>query len=175
MNGTRPTSRGSLLTKPPLIGANVLSNTEMPVLLAAYSLALAPVPAIASPVSTPPGVARTTAVVPALPFHAEIVPLRLAKMKFDAVPLTVKVPAPALLNTWPVGPCGPLAVVGMLTTRACGAAIPLVTRYRVDVLVAWFEIQNGLVALNDMPQGFLRFGSVTCASPGTSDTRLVCT
>ena len=41
-------------------------------------------------------------------------------------------------------------------------------------MLAWFETQNGLVAENDMPHGFRRFGSVTGASPGTLDTRFVC-
>jgi len=49
-----------------------------------------------------------------------------------------------------------------------------VAPYRVEVFVAWFEVQNGLVAEKDMPQGFLRFESVTGASPGTLETKFVC-
>ena len=56
------------------------------------------------------------------------------------------------------------------TTRACATPAPL---YRVELLDPWFETQNGLVALNDMPHGFLRLGSRFAASPGTSEARLV--
>ena len=42
------------------------------------------------------------------------------------------------------------------------------------MFVPWLETQNGLVVENEMPQGFLRFASVSCASPGMSETRLVC-
>ena len=41
------------------------------------------------------------------------------------------------------------------------------------MFVAWFETQNGLVAVKDMPQGFRRFVSVTGAKPGTLETKLV--
>src|SRR4051812_19360436 len=44
----------------------------------------------------------------------------------------------------------------------------------VDVPVTWFETQIGLVALDDMPHGFFKLGSVNLASPGTSETKLVC-
>ena len=36
------------------------------------------------------------------------------------------------------------------------------------------EIQNGLPALSEMPQALTRLGSWTAATPGKSDTRLVC-
>ena len=36
------------------------------------------------------------------------------------------------------------------------------------------EIQNGLLALSEMPQALTRLGSWTAATPGKSDTRLVC-
>ncbi len=45
-----------------------------------------------------------------------MVPFRLAKMKAAAVPFTGK--DVVLFWTWPVGPWGPVAVVGMVTTRA---------------------------------------------------------
>jgi len=44
----------------------------------------------------------------------------------------------------------------------------------VLVLVPWFETQNGLVGLREMPQGLIRSGSVIVANPGMLDTRLVC-
>ena len=44
-----------------------------------------------------------------------MVPFRLAKMKDAGLPLTWK--DEVLLKTWPVGPWGPDAVVGMLTVR----------------------------------------------------------
>src|SRR6266436_5890675 len=36
------------------------------------------------------------------------------------------------------------------------------------------EIQNGLPPLSEIPQGLTRFGSSKAATPGKSDTRLVC-
>jgi hypothetical protein len=39
--------------------------------------------------------------------------------------------------------------------------------------VTWFETQKGLVALNDIPHGFFKLGSVNAAIPGMSETRLV--
>jgi hypothetical protein len=39
--------------------------------------------------------------------------------------------------------------------------------------VPWFEIQKGLVALWEMPQGLCIYGSVMAASPGISETRFV--
>src|ERR1700749_4572354 len=86
-------------------------------------------------------------------------------MKLDAVPPTRKLPAPAELNTWPVGPPG-------TETGACAVApVPL---YTVDTFDAASDTQNGLVAEKEMPHGFLRLGSVTAARPGTSEMRLVC-
>src|SRR4029077_1374063 len=85
--------------------------------LAAYRSGPEALLPIARPVYAAPGVVTLIwAVVPALLFQAEIVPLRLAKMKLAGVPLTGN--DEVLLLTWPVGPWGPLAVVGMLTSRA---------------------------------------------------------
>ena len=42
-----------------------------------------------------------------------------------------------------------------------------VTAYKVAVLVTWFEVQKGLVALCEIPHGFIRLGSVIVASPTT--------
>jgi hypothetical protein len=57
--------------------------------------------------------------VPRLGFQAEIVPLRLAKMKLAAPlppPLSMKDEL-FVLETCPVGPWGPVAVVGMFTVK----------------------------------------------------------
>jgi len=48
-----------------------------------------------------------------------------------------------------------------------------VTAYKVAEFVPWFEVQNGLVGLRDIPQGFTRRGSVMMARPGMSETRFV--
>jgi hypothetical protein len=48
-----------------------------------------------------------------------------------------------------------------------------VTDQRLVVFVPWSEIQKGLPALCELPQGFSRLGSVMVASPGMSETRSV--
>ena len=64
----------------------------------------------------------STIVADGPPFHAEIVPLRLAKMNRAGFPLaSLKSVVP--LNTCPVGPCGPAAVVGMATVSGTFAAV----------------------------------------------------
>ena len=84
------------------------------------------------------------------------------------------------LLTCPVGPCGPAAVVG-IATNPLGAMLTRVTvvlpatLYSVEVPVPWFETQNGLAALREMPHGLTSRGSVMEASPGIFDTRFVCT
>src|ERR1700704_6322787 len=117
----------------------------------------------------------TTAAVP-LPFQPEMVPFRSAKMKRAAaatVPLSTWKDDVGLA-TWPVGPWGPLAVVEIVTVRACLATFRVsVTAYRVAVLVPWFEIQNGLVGRRELPQGFTKLGAVRAARPGISETRSV--
>src|SRR5919205_2254742 len=83
-----------------------------------------------------------------------------------------------VLLTWPVGPCGPAAVVG-IATKPFGATFTMltlvlpVTPKRVAVLVPWFEVQNGLVGLCDKPHGFTSNESLNSAIPETSETRLV--
>src|SRR6478672_5673035 len=94
-------------------------------------------------------------------------------------PLMVKPPV-SVLNTVPEGvPTGFSGSrgVGILTTRglmAIGAPFWPGVLYRVDTPALLSEIQNGLVSLSEMPQGLTRLGSVTAATPGRSDTRLVC-
>ena len=87
-------------------------------------------------------------------------------------------PAPALLNTTPVGvpsvPGGLPGAGGIVTTSgdAMGKGLPA-ELYTVATPVALSPTHNGLVALAAMPHGFLRFGSVKMASPLTLDTRFV--
>src|SRR3954468_22612697 len=116
------------------------------------------------------------------PFHAEMVPFRSAKIKRAACPLppfpTLKEPT-LLFETWPVGPCGPVAVIGMATKPLGGLMLTLLTLvapetlYSVVLLVPWSETQNGLPARSEMPQGFTSCGSVMVASPGMSEARFV--
>jgi hypothetical protein len=47
------------------------------------------------------------------------------------------------------------------------------TLKREAVLVPWFEVQKGLVALCETPQGFTRLGSVSSAGRKPSETRFV--
>src|ERR1700733_10493029 len=86
------------------------------------------------------------------PFQAEIEPFRLAKMKLADLPfpplLTSKpslMPAIAFaLATCPVGPTAAPVVVGMFTVKFSETPVLPTTEGRMDVLVAWFEIQMGL-------------------------------
>jgi hypothetical protein len=49
----------------------------------------------------------------------------------------------------------------------------VVTLNKEVVLVPWFEVQKGLVALCETPQGFTRVGSVSWAGRNPSETRFV--
>src|SRR5215471_1427278 len=114
--------------------------------------------------------------------QAEIVPFKLAKMKcanLPSPPLFTRNDAVLVLLTWPVGPWGPVAVVGIamfpvggLTAVTLVTFVRSVTAKRVAVLVPWFEVQKGLVVLCEAPQGLTSSGSVIVASPGMSETRL---
>src|SRR6516162_4995923 len=119
-----------------------------------------------------------------------MVPFKLAKMKCakllsppfltgKAMPFETSHPVAdvLLLLTWPVGPCGPAAVVGMFTMPfpLMGTWLTVVlsvTVKRVAVFVPWFEVQKGLVVLCETPQGLTSWGTVMVASPGMSETRL---
>src|SRR5262249_20852492 len=113
-------------------------------------------------------------------FQAEIVPLRSAKMKLALM----RLPAVSLkddtfvLETCPVGPWGPVPVGGMFTVKTGTGlltSVPVLpsTEWRVAELVRWSETQKGLPCLNETPQGLTKFGSVTSASPATSEIRFV--
>ena len=64
---------------------------------------------------------------------------------------------------------GMLTVNGVLVTPV----LP-VTPGRMDVCVAWSEIQMGLPFANETPQGFTRLESVVAASPWMFEMRLFC-
>src|SRR5579863_2501128 len=104
--------------------------------------------------------------------HAEMVPSSVEKRKCAvAVPVAVKpatefamVPDGAAVFVCPAGG-------GIVTTSDWIAPVLL---YRVESPVPLSAIQNGLVALNEIPQGLTRFVSVTAAIPGRSETRLLC-
>jgi hypothetical protein len=70
-----------------------------------------------------------------------------------------------MLKTSPVGPRG------VVTMSGWGVPAPL---YSVATFAPLSDIQKGLIELDVIPQGFLRFGSVFVAIPGMSETRLVC-
>src|SRR5689334_20481247 len=120
LNGTSPGNGLAKAPGPRLIGAKDALNTPTlpaPAAFAAYSRGWAP--STARPVETAPGVSAWMSALVPCPFQAEIVPLRLAKMNREAMPLTKKLGAGVLgggirLEIWPVGPCGPIPVVGML-------------------------------------------------------------
>src|ERR1700683_1595767 len=134
---------------------------------------------MASPVKLAPamGVVWVNAWVSGVPFHAEIVPFRLAKMNAAGAPFpplafeTLK-PIPIALSTCPVGPV-PAPPGGMLTVKFSETVLPT-TEGRMDVLVPWSEIQMGLPFANETPQGFTRLESVVAASPWMFETRLFC-
>src|SRR6516165_11278387 len=103
-----------------------------------------------------------------------MVPLRLAKIVVAGVPFTRK--DEVSLNTWPVGPCGPLVVVGMAIVPGTWLTPAAVTVYWVLTFVAWSEIEKGPLALSEIPHGFLRLGSVIWAFwLAKSETRFIWT
>src|SRR5678816_203341 len=105
--------------------------------------------------TAPSLVARTSAFVPRLPRHPEIVPSSVTKRKMSPA----KVPPE---NTWPLTPSP-----GTATTKSSLVIVLFVTEYKVATPVPLSLTQNGLEALNDIPQGFTRFGSSITARPGT--------
>src|SRR6266536_557127 len=107
-------------------------------------------------------------------FQAMILPLSEEKMNSAG-------PSPALdlstkpsvgLNTWPVGL---ESSGGRVTTRGtCWAvAPPGLMLYSVDTLVPLSATHSGVVGPRARPQAFFRLGSVSCAAPLMSETRLV--
>src|SRR5262245_17878345 len=112
------------------------------------------------------------------PFQATMVPSSVAKRKRAGLPLSMN--PLDVLNTVPVGvPDDPVGSGGdgMPTTSKLidtGVLFAPGTVYSVDTLAPLSEIQKGLVELSEMPQGLTRWGSVTAATPGKSETRFVC-
>jgi hypothetical protein len=63
--------------------------------------------------------------------------------------------------------------VGGLTAVILTTVVGPVTDQRLVRFVPWSEIQKGLVAVRETPQGFTRLESVMVARPGMSETRFV--
>ena len=98
-----------------------------------------------------------------------MVPFKLAKMKCAEAPsppfASTGNDEVLVLLTWPVGPWGPVAVVGIamlpvggLTAVTLVTFVLSVTAKRVAVLVPWFEVQKGLVVVCETPQGLTELG-----------------
>src|SRR5690242_8901028 len=72
-------------------------------------------------------------------------------------------------------PLGPGCPAGVVATVGDSALTPAaVTEYSVLRLVCWSETEKEPSALNEVPHGFFRLGSVIWARPAMSETRLVC-
>src|SRR4051794_39986002 len=111
----------------------------------------------------------TEVVASAAGVQAVIEPPRPAKMKragpVPSEPVTGKLVV--VLETCPDGgPPGMLTTSGTIAFGVAGGA----PAYSVAVLVPALDTQSGLVGRNDMPHGFTRWGSVSVAMPGMSDT-----
>src|SRR3712207_6599429 len=71
-----------------------------------------------------------------------------------------------VLKTMPVGESA-FTSSGILVTVGSAGVAP---RYRVELLLAWLATQSGVCGPKSMPHGFFTSGSVSCASPGRSET-----
>src|SRR3954468_3388676 len=123
----------------------------------------------------PGTVATVAAWVPDAGFQAAMVPPTVAKMKFaGALVLGTTKPDEALLNVWPVtGAPGTLTICGE-PAGAATTGLPLTApEYSVEVPLPALDTQIGESGPRDIPQALIRFGSVICAFPGWSETRLV--
>src|SRR5262249_38930560 len=116
-------------------------------------------------------------------FQPVIAPVREAKRNTDAAVLVPSVTEKAVelplamtgwfgLNTWPVG-----EPPGMVTLKGWLSGVPLRSpRYSSLTPPPLDETQKAPpLGLSEMPQAFFRVASCCWASPGRSDTRLVCT
>src|ERR1700744_4773298 len=115
-----------------------------------------------------PGAMATAAFQPA------IAPSRVEKRKLDARPPGKRKSVGTLLKIVPVGvPVGKVLLLGstfgMVTIREFLTPAPL---KRVLRPVPLSEIHQGLEELRDRPQGLMRVGSVTGATPEVLETRL---
>src|SRR5215831_1481258 len=108
--------------------------------------------------------------------HPEIVPSSVAKINPAGpleVPFEMTNPVVELL-TWPVGAgvkFGGGLFGGAIGTGEGGEASTPVPRYNDANPVPLSEIQIGLAAELDIPQGLTRFSSCTAATPGRSETK----
>src|SRR5512142_2229108 len=88
-----------------------------------------------------------------------------------ALDLTTKLPVG--LNTWLVGAesmGGRVTVSGTCWTEPP----PRLMLYKVATLVPLSATHSGVVGPRARPQAFFRLGSISCAAPLMSETRLVC-
>src|ERR1700679_1876065 len=109
-------------------------------------------------------------------FQPGVAPSRVAKRKEEAKPPGRRKSVATLLKMVPVGvPVGKVLLVGsalgMVTIREFLTPAPL---KRVLRPVPLSEIHQGLEELRDRPQGLMRVGSVTGATPEVLETRLTC-
>src|SRR5262245_1318473 len=161
---------------------------------AAYRKCAAPTSPMARPsyMAPSPAAKPTSAVVDSIPkgvcmcvptvgFQPLIQPVVEAKMNTDGAVVvpsvtekSLELPVPMIgwlmLNTCPVG-----APPGMATLKGAVTGLPLTApRYSSLTPPPLEETQNApALGAREMPQGFFRVGSRSCASPGRSDTRLV--
>src|SRR5512142_3145462 len=77
------------------------------------------------------------------------------------------------LNTWPVGA---ESMGGRVTVRGtCWTEPPpRLMLYRVETLVPLSATHSGAAGPSARPHAFFRLGSISCADPLMSETRLVC-
>src|SRR6476619_6900455 len=104
--------------------------------------------------------------------QAEMVPASESKMNLAGIgPMLVRSLNPfEALNTWPVG--APIGTVN--TSGAMLNGVPDVPpAYSVAVPVPLLATHSGVVGPAARPHGLTRLGSVSCARPGMSLTRLV--
>jgi hypothetical protein len=104
--------------------------------------------------------------------QAEMVPASESKMNLAGIrPMFVPSLKPfEALNTWPVG--APIGTVNTSGTMPNGAP-PVPPEYSVARPVPLSATHSGVVGPVARPHGLTRLGSVSCATPGRSLTRLV--
>src|SRR3954468_12063926 len=130
---------------------------------------------IARPLKIAPGttsLVRTFIWIGLVSVQAEMVPASESKMNLAGTrPMLVRSLNPfEALNTWPVG--APLGTVN--TSGAMLNGVPAVPpAYSVARPVPLSATHSGVVGPAARPHGLTRLGSVSCATPGMSLTRLV--
>src|SRR5262249_11979400 len=93
-----------------------------------------------------------------------ICPESVANRKLAGLPLESRKEVELGLKTDPVG------ADGIETTSETMLPLPL---YKVATSAPSSDSQNGLAGANAIPHGFTKCGSITAATPGRSESRLV--